>query len=204
MEKCKNSSHVIFCKILSITLLFAGMYIWHLDNQNLTLINNINEMTNQIDSLKNVINNQNIKIDSLNTFINGHPALKWDSLVNAMSVVESGCNENAIGKNGSYGILQIRKILVSECNLILKSKNINYEYKHNDAFDKDKSYEMFHLIALKYCPEVNYEKMARIWNGGPNAYKEYIIKNDILVENEIYKKTSNYWKKIAKELSNNC
>ena len=155
-----------------------------------------------IDSLSNKLNNNHYSYTS-------HNKRFWEPLSNAMIKVESKGNDSAIGKHGDYGALQIREILVIECNNILKSKNINKKYVHEDAFDRNKAMEMFHIIADKYVPDVNYEnpiisyeKMARIWNGGPNAYKQYIVRDGKMIENKSYINTTPYWDKIVTELKN--
>ena len=67
--------------------------------------------------------------------------------------------------------------------------------------NKDKSIEMFHIIADKYVPDGNYEKMARIWNGGPSAHIRYVTKNDQVIENKYYIRTNDYWLKVKNELN---
>lgn len=106
--------------------------------------------------------------------------VEWDNLLEAIKIVESGNNPNATGKNGDLGILQITPILVKEVN------RLGYNYKHEDALDIKKSEEMFYIIAEHYCPNHDYEKMARIWNGGPNGYKK--------------RHTIKYWNKIKEQL----
>ena len=150
--------------------------------------------------LKEEINKLEKTIDSL-TNEDNVKYCKWKPLINAMIMVESKGDELAIGKNGDYGVLQIRKIMVEECNNILRSKNINKYYAHNDAFNKDKSIEMFHIIADKYAPDGDYEKMARIWNGGPSAHIRYVTKNDQVIENKYYIRTNDYWLKVKNELN---
>lgn len=161
-----------------------------------------NIMYEQYDLLKKKNIDMQKTIDSLNSELNNR-SCTWMPLIDAMIAVESQGNENAIGSLDSYGILQIREIMVKECNNILKANNITKMYTHTDAFDKTKSIEMFHLIANKYAPDGDYEKMARIWNGGPTAYKPFITKNNETIENKSYIKTSVYWEKIKKELEKN-
>lgn len=111
----------------------------------------------------------------------------WDELILAMIQVESQGNPNAVGKHGDWGILQITPGCVKEVNR-LTGKN-GKKYTHEDAFDPEKSIEMFNIIARKYVPVChpdNYEKMARIWNGGPAGHTK--------------KHTEKYWKKVKAEL----
>lgn len=109
---------------------------------------------------------------------------QWGDLVNALIYVESRGDSTAVGVNDDRGILQITPIAVKEASRI-SGKN----YSHNDAYSVQKSLEMFYIIANRYCPEVNYEKMARIWNGGPRGYTKEC--------------TEEYWSKVEYALSGN-
>ena len=104
----------------------------------------------------------------------------WDPLLKALKIVESDNNPAAIGKSNDKGILQITPILVKDVN------RFGYNFKHDDAFDIKKSEEMFYIIAEHYCPNHDFEKMARIWNGGPNGYKK--------------KHTIEYWNRVKENL----
>lgn len=92
---------------------------------------------------------------------------QWDDLLDALIWVESKGDPTALGSCGDRGILQITPILVQEVNRLSDIK-----YTHDDAWDPEKSKEMFYIIAHHYCPQHDYEKMARIWNGGPKGYKK--------------------------------
>ena len=81
----------------------------------------------------------------------------WKDFIPALIQVESEGNPRALGKNNDRGILQITPILVKEVNRIS-----GLAYTHDDAWDPEKSIEMFYIIARKYCPEQDFEKMARI------------------------------------------
>ena len=109
---------------------------------------------------------------------------EWKDFIPALVQVESRGNPNALGKNNDRGILQITPVLVKEVNRIS-----GLTYTHDDAWDPEKSIEMFYIIARKYCPEHDFEKMARIWNGGPRGHtKDYTIA---------------YWNKVKNELDRN-
>lgn len=108
----------------------------------------------------------------------------WRDFIPALVQVESRGNPNALGNNNDRGILQITPILVKEVNRIS-----GLTYTHDDAWDPEKSIEMFYIIARKYCPEQDFEKMARIWNGGPHGHtKDYTVA---------------YWNKVKNELDRN-
>lgn len=105
---------------------------------------------------------------------------QWDDLLYALIEVESHGDPNAVGSCGDRGILQITPILIQEVN------RLGGSFTHEDAWDEEKSKEMFYIIARHYCPEHDFEKMARIWNGGPRGpYKSC---------------TRSYWNKVQKQL----
>lgn len=107
----------------------------------------------------------------------------WDNLIHAISFVESRGNEKAISKDGKcVGILQIKKILVDECNRIGNKK-----FTYQDRFNKEKSIEMFNIIQNYYNPTKSTEKAIRLWNGGPN-YKKSSTQNYYLEVLKKYKK----------------
>jgi hypothetical protein len=89
----------------------------------------------------------------------------WNPLMDAIIQVESKGNSRAVnGKN--CGAMQIRPILVEDCNAILKRRGINKRYTLNDRFNEKKSREMFVLIMSHYNPANDVERAIRIWNGG--------------------------------------
>ena len=107
---------------------------------------------------------------------------QWDNLLDAIIEVESRGNPQALGRANDRGILQITPILVQEVNRLSDIK-----YTHDDAWDEEKSKEMFYVIARHYCPDHDFEKMARIWNGGPQGYRKSC--------------TQSYWMKVQREMS---
>lgn len=106
----------------------------------------------------------------------------WDKVINAISKVESKENPSAVSKD-CVGILQIRPILVKQCNIWLKNQKSSKRYTLKDRYDVGKSKEMFIMIQEHYNPSHNVEKTIRLWNGGPN----YSVK-----------KTNGYYKKVMK------
>lgn len=184
MEKNYESSLLILLTALLVFFLGRAIIV---DNNvaNEVYKQEIIELEDEIECLK-------YKIDSLENIISKNPKVSnWMPLVEAMIHVESRGNENAVGKQGDYGVLQIRKIMIDECNNILKSKGIDLQYSHVDAFDRDKSIQIFHIIADKYAPDGDYETMARIWNGGPNAKYP---------NTKAYDRTTEYWEKVKNAL----
>ena len=99
-------------------------------------------------------------------------------LITAIATVESELNEKAVSGD-CVGYLQIRPLLVKECNNILKKKNSKKHYSLSDRFSKKKSIEMFYLIQEKFNPSHSIERALWVWNAGPYAKKrptEYINK----------------------------
>jgi hypothetical protein len=93
-----------------------------------------------------------------------------------LKFVESEHNPDAIGDDGkAYGILQIHEVAVDDVNRIYGTN-----YVHEDAFDIQKSEEIFELYikhwAAKVCDregrDATTEDIVRIWNGGPRGYKK--------------------------------
>ena len=108
----------------------------------------------------------------------------WNKVINAIAKVESNNNPKAIGGGGSVGLLQIRPVLVKDCNKILAKKNSSKRYTLNDRLSAQKSKEMFIIIQEHYNPSCNVEKAIRLWNGGPkyntkstNAYYKRVLKH---------------------------
>lgn len=91
-------------------------------------------------------------------------------LITAIATVESELNEKAVSSD-CVGYLQIRPLLVKECNDILKKKDSKKRYALNDRFSKKKSIEMFYLIQEKFNPSHNIERALWVWNAGPYAKK---------------------------------
>lgn len=94
-------------------------------------------------------------------------------LITAIATVESKLNEKAVSGN-CVGYLQIKPIMVKECNNILKQRKSKTRYTLNDRLSKKKSIEMFYIIQNKYNPKYNIERALCIWNAGPYAKRKPI------------------------------
>ena len=115
--------------------------------------------------------------------------IDFDKLINILIMVESKGNNYAIGDKGkAKGCLQIWKVVVTDVNSVYKTN-----YKHNDAFNKEKAKIICKLYLQHYGKiyklntgkEPTVEIYSRIWNGGPKGYTN--------------KKTINYWDKVKKK-----
>jgi len=113
-----------------------------------------------------------------------------NELVEALMWVESRCDTSAYCKReDAVGVLQIRPIMVKEVNRILRLKGSTNIYTLEDRWYKDKSIEMFNVVANYYHETSSYEKIARCWNGGPKGLQK--------------KQTEKYWRKVQKRLNQN-
>ena len=108
----------------------------------------------------------------------------WNKVINAIAMVESKGNASAKSKD-CVGLLQIRPVLVDDCNEYLKLKKSNKRYTLKDRLNPNKSKEMFILYQKRYNPTNNIEKAIRLWNGGCGYSKA---------------KTENYYRKTLKYL----
>lgn len=112
----------------------------------------------------------------------------------SISWVESTNNPNAVSKDGSVGIVQIRPVMVEEVNRICKMKGINKRFTLADRRNVQKSKEMFWIYQEFYNPELRWdaisdndlEILARKWNGGPKGH--------------VKSATKKYWNKVNKRL----
>ena len=101
-----------------------------------------------------------------------YPSLPDRSLlILAMMSVESGFNPGAEGSSGDTGILQIRQIYVDEVNRILGYK----EYNLLDAYDIDRSLEMFDILQSYHNPDGDFIRTIYYHNKS-DVYQARIIR----------------------------
>lgn len=104
-------------------------------------------------------------------------------LIEGMIQVESRGNECAYNRReDAVGCLQIRPIMVREVNRLLGSE----VYTMNDRWDCDKSVDMLMVIVEKHHKDLDYESIARCWNGGPRGMR--------------MESTKTYWKKVLSRI----
>lgn len=95
--------------------------------------------------------------------------VNWNKLIYSIIQVESSGNEKAISKDGTcVGAMQIKKIVVDDCNEYLEMKGVDRRYEYDDRYSIKKSIEMFNLIQERYNKELDLLEAIRIWNGGCN------------------------------------
>lgn len=113
--------------------------------------------------------------------------LNIEPLIEAMILVESEGNDSAYcKKEEAVGCLQIRPIMLRECNRILELQKLTKQYSLDDRWDREKSIEIFHIINQYHNKKGTYEQIARFWNGGP----KWIEKGG----------TKRYWGKVRRRL----
>ena len=90
-------------------------------------------------------------------------------LIEAMIWVESRDNDSAYNKReDAVGCLQIRPIMLRECNRILELQNVEKRYTLQDRWSRIKSVQIFYVVNNYHHENATYEEIARAWNGGPN------------------------------------
>lgn len=91
----------------------------------------------------------------------------FNDLLNAIAVVESGGDPNALNeKEQAAGLYQIRPIYLADVNRIL-----NYpRYRLADRFDPEKSREIVGIYLRHYGKDKTLEDMAAIHCSGPKGH----------------------------------
>ena len=117
----------------------------------------------------------------------------WGNFIQSVINVESNDNDSALcKKENAVGVLQIRPIMVREVNRQLRKSKIDLKYTKKDRWSRDKSIEMFELMAqsIECSDTLSFIEMceitARKWNGGHRGDQK--------------KATVGYWNKVKKEL----
>ena len=96
----------------------------------------------------------------------------WELFTQALIWVESKGDSNAVGKLDDIGVLQIRPIIVEDCNRILEMEI----FKLEDRLDSLKSVEMFNIIQDHYNPQHDYHWALKLWNSGaPLSYHRKVM-----------------------------
>jgi hypothetical protein len=110
---------------------------------------------------------------------------EFRDLIAAIIYIESSNGKHTVNtKEDAVGPMQLRQSIVSDCNRI-SGKDLFTLDDRNDLF---KSIEMFMIYQKYYNPELDVEKAARIWNGGPKGCSK--------------SKTLAYWSKVNKIMNN--
>ena len=94
----------------------------------------------------------------------------WQVMKLAIVKTESEFNPLAVGKSEDWGIFQITPIYVKEVNRILGEE----KYSHEDAFNPQKSMEMFTIMQNHHNPENDVDRAIASHN--PTASSAYSVK----------------------------
>jgi soluble lytic murein transglycosylase-like protein len=92
-------------------------------------------------------------------------ARDWGRVLKAIAYIESKNDPKAVSGD-QVGLLQIRPIMVKDCNRILERRGSAKRYTLRDRYNPVKSREMFILYQSHYNPNGNIERAIRLWNGG--------------------------------------
>lgn len=84
----------------------------------------------------------------------------WDLLILAIIETESEFNFLAEGTKNDVGIFQITPVYVEDVNRIVGVER----YSHSDAYDPEKSLEMFNIIQTHYNPGKDIKKAIHLHN----------------------------------------
>ena len=110
-------------------------------------------------------------VDTIVVYKTGHD-YDWELFTQALIWVESKGDSKAVGKLDDIGVLQIRPIIVEDCNRILKCETFTLE----DRLDSLKSVEMFNIIQDHYNPQHDYHWALKLWNSGaPLSYHRKVM-----------------------------
>lgn len=101
----------------------------------------------------------------------------WELLELAIIKTESNFDPFAEGKTNDKGIFQVTPIWIEEVNRIAKLNNLNIEYSHEDAYDIQKSLEMFNIIQSYHNPNHSINKAISIHNSKDKEYRKRVLQN---------------------------
>jgi len=85
-------------------------------------------------------------------------------LLSALIQIESHGNDQAKGRHGELGALQIKPILVRDVNRIMGT-----HYAHQQVTNRTISLFIANAYLSHYGKHLSDESLARIWQGGPKA-----------------------------------
>ena len=130
----------------------------------------------------------NVKVELVESkFVKPTYTLDVTPLIEAMIWVESRGDDSAYCKREeAVGCLQIRPIMLRECNRILGIQKSELEYALEDRWSREKSIEIFHIVNSYHNKNNTYEAIARSWNGGPTWAQK--------------SNTKKYWRKVNRQL----
>jgi hypothetical protein len=88
-------------------------------------------------------------------------------LLSALIQIESGGNDLAKGRHGELGAIQIKPIMVRDCNRFARTS-----YTHQQVTNRQVSIDIATRYLAHYGRNLSDESLARIWQGGPKGAKK--------------------------------
>lgn len=99
-------------------------------------------------------------------YVEGEELDEWTILTMAIMKTESEFDPSRIGATQDVGIMQFTPVGIEEVNRILRLEGKEEEYSHLDAFDIEKTIEMFNIIQGYHNKEQNISKAIHQHNPG--------------------------------------
>ena len=88
-------------------------------------------------------------------------------LLSALIQIESGGNDQAKGRHGELGALQIKSIMVRDINRIMGT-----HYAHQQVTNRATATFIANAYLSHYGRNLSDESLARLWQGGPRGAKK--------------------------------
>jgi soluble lytic murein transglycosylase-like protein len=88
-------------------------------------------------------------------------------LLSALIQIESGGNDQAKGRHGELGALQIKPIMVRDVNRIMGT-----HYTHSQVTNRATATFIANAYLSHYGRNLSDESLARLWQGGPRGAKK--------------------------------
>jgi hypothetical protein len=114
--------------------------------------------------------------------------IDWPVLLDALEAVEAPATpeqaQQAIRREGAYGVLQIRQLALDDVNRQCGTTVTLEEVAHNRNLSRWVCVQYVRIYLFRY--PVTYESAARIWNGGPRGPEK--------------EATAEYWTKVRRIL----
>lgn len=96
----------------------------------------------------------------------------WNAFIEALIIVESRGDSEAVGTRNDVGVLQITPIMINDANRIIGEPR----YALDDRTDRDKSIEIFNIIQNHYNPDHDLHFALKIWNSkAPVSYHRAVM-----------------------------
>ena len=99
-------------------------------------------------------------------YVEGEELDEWTILTMAIMKTECVFDPSRIGATQDVGIMQFTPVGIEEVNRILRLEGKEEEYSHLDAFDIEKTIEMFNIIQGYHNKEQNISKAIHQHNPG--------------------------------------